>query len=52
MNAERLSAIYEAGLLPIIEERFPKGHRLYQDKDPKHSSKHIERFWEEKKINW
>ena len=52
MNAQRLSAIYEAGLLPFIEERFPDGHRLYQDNDPKHSSKFIEKFLEEKNINW
>ena len=51
MNAEHLSAIYEAGLLPV-EERFPEGHRLYQDNDPKHSSKYIKRFLEEKNINW
>ena len=52
MNAKRLSAIYEAGLLPFVEERFPDSHRLYQDNDPKHSSKHIERFLAEKQINW
>ena len=52
MNAKRLSAIYEAGLLPFVEERFPDSHRLYQDNDPKHSSKHIERFFAEKQINW
>ena len=52
MNAERLSAIYEAGMLPFDEERFPEGHRLYQDNNPKHSSKYIERFLEEKNINW
>lgn len=52
MNAKHLSAIYEAGLLPFVEERFPDSHRLYQDNDPKHSSKHIERFLAEKQINW
>jgi len=52
MDADRLGAIYEAGLLPFIEERFPDGHRLYQDNDPKHSSKHIEDFLEENNVNW
>ena len=36
-------------LLPFTEK---EGHRLYQDNDLKHSSKHIEDFFEEKKINW
>ena len=30
MNAKCLSAIYEAGLLPFVEERFLDSHRLYQ----------------------
>ena len=41
MNATRLGTVYEAGLLPFIQERFPDGHRLYQDNDPKHSSKYV-----------
>ena len=52
MNADRLGTVYEAGLLPFIEERFPNGHRLYQDNDPKHSSKYIERFFEDRGVNW
>jgi len=54
MNANCLEAIYEAGLLPFIRGNFTEteGHRLYQDNDLKHSSKHIEDFFEEKKINW
>ena len=52
MNAERLGAVYNAGLLPFIEERFPDHHRLYQDNDPKHSSKYIECFLKNKGVNW
>ena len=52
MNAERLGAIYEAGLLPFIQERFPDGHRLYQDNDPKYSSKYIETFFEQRGVDW
>ena len=52
MDAGRLGAVYEAGLLPFIEERFSDGHRLYQDNDPKHASKHIEEFLEVRNINW
>ena len=43
MNAERLGAVYEAGLVPFIQQQFPDGHRLYQDNDPKHSSKYVHR---------
>ena len=52
MNAQRLSAVYEAGLLPFIQERFQDSHRLYQDNDPKHSSKYIEEFLEQHGVNW
>ena len=52
MNAVRLGAVYEAGLIPFIHERFPDGHRLYQDNDPKHSSKYIEEFLEQQGVNW
>ena len=31
---------------------FKKGHRLYQDNDPKHSSKYIEQFLEQQGVNW
>jgi len=44
MNAKRLGAVYEAGLLPFIEKHLINHHRLYQDSDPKHSSKYIEHF--------
>ena len=52
MNAQRLGAVYEAGLLPFIQDRFPHTHRLYQDNDPKHSSKFIENFLKQKGVNW
>ena len=52
MNAQCLGAVYEAGLLPFIQERFPVRHRLYQDNDPKHSSKYIENFLEQRGVNW
>ena len=48
----RLKKILEAGLLPFIEQKFPNSHRLYQDNDPKHASKLIERFFEDNDIKW
>ena len=44
MNATRIGTVYEAGLLPFIQERFPDGNSQYQDNDPNHSSKYIEKF--------
>ena len=38
--------------MPFIQERFPEGHRLYQDNDPKHSSKYIGQFLEQRGVNW
>ena len=52
MNTQRLAVVLEAGLLPFIRERFGDGHRLYQDNDPKHGSKLIEKFFEENGVNW
>jgi len=52
MNAERLKKILEAGLLPFIEQKFPDDHRLYQGDDPKHASKLIEKFFEERNVKW
>ena len=48
MNSERLIRIYEAGLIPFLNERFTGGHRLYQDNDLKHSSVAVELYFEEK----
>ena len=52
MNAERLRAIFQAGLLPFIQDIFPDGHRLQQDNDPKHASNLIDHFFEEHGVNW
>ena len=52
LNAKRLAAVYKAGLVPFIQDRFPDGHRLYQDNDPKHASNYIDDFLKEKNINW
>ena len=52
MNAQRLGAVFEAGLIPFIQGRFLDGHRLYQDNDPKHSPKCIEEFLKVRDVNW
>ena len=48
MDAEQLSTVLEAGLLPFLRSRYPAGHCLRQDNDPKHASR-FRRFFG---INW
>ena len=52
MNAEHLQAVFQAGLLPFIQETFLDGHCLQQDNDPKHASGLIDHFFEENHVNW
>ena len=52
MNAEMLKLIFTAGLLPFIQEKFPDGHKLFQDQDPKHASSAIEEFFERHNVEW
>ena len=52
LNATRLGAVYNAGLVPFIEKTFPDSHRLYQDNDPKHASNYIDKFLKDNNINW
>ena len=52
MNAVRYQQILERSLLPFIHSCYPEHHRLQQDNDPKHTSLHIEKFFEDHGINW
>lgn len=52
MYAIRFGEILKASLLPFIQQCHPRGHRLYQDNDPKHTSKYIEKFFEKNRIVW
>ena len=45
INAEHLAVVFQAGLLPFLRDRYPDGHRLQQDNDPKHASYLIEDFF-------
>ena len=51
MNAMRLGRIFEAGLVPYINELFPTGHQFYLDNDTKHKSNYISHFFDETGIN-
>jgi len=44
--------VLESSLLPFLKKCYPRGHRLQQDNDPKHTSKYIGRFFAAEKINW
>lgn len=52
MTATRYTAILQASLLPFIEAKYPDGHRLLQDNDPKHTSRWARAFFDEKGVNW
>lgn len=52
MDAPLYADILSQALVPFIAEKMPLGHRLMQDNDPKHTSRHIRAFFEEKGINW
>ena len=45
-------AILKDGLMPFINSEYPDSHRLFQDNDPKHTSKSTSKFMEENGIVW
>ena len=49
MDAIRYGEILKASLL---QRCHPRGHRLYQDNDPKHTSRYIDNFFKENRIVW
>ena len=52
MDAPRYEQILERSLVPFIQCCYPDGHRFQQDNNPKHTSKHIEDYFESRQINW
>ena len=43
--------ILERNLLPFIATEYPDGHRLWQEKDPKHTSKATKQWLSDKGVN-
>ena len=52
MTVTRYGDILSASLVPFIKEKYPSSHRLYQDNDPKHTSRYIQGFFAEHDIEW
>ena len=52
MTATRYTSILDASLVPFISSVYSDGHRLFQDNDPKHTSRWAQWHFEEKGINW
>ena len=52
LTATRYGDILSASLIPFIQETYQEDHRLYQDNNPKHTSRYIQNFFAANKINW
>ena len=52
MDAELYVEILRTTLKPFIDEVYPDSHRLFQDNDPKHTSRLAKKFFEDNAINW
>lgn len=52
MNAPLYTSILDGTLVPFLQDMFPDHHCFMQDNDPKHTSKHAQRFLTERNINW
>ena len=52
LTATRYAEILDADLLPFIQSQYPNHHRLYQDNDPKHTSRYVQCFFEENGVVW
>ena len=52
LTATRYAELLDAALIPFIDTQYCRGHRLYQDNDPKHTSRYIQGYFEEKGIHW
>ena len=52
MKKELYTSILDVTLLPFIRDAWPDGHKFMQDNDPKHTSKHAQKWSRENNINW
>ena len=52
MNAPLYTNILDSALVPFLKDVFPDRHRLMQNNNLKHTSKHAWKFLEDGNINW
>ena len=52
MTATVYGDILMASLFTFLRRHYPDSHRLFQDNDPKHTSRYIRNYFEDKKITW
>ena len=54
MDAPLYCEILRKTFLPFLQNKFPEpnSHRFMQDNDPKHCSRHAQKFYDEVGINW
>ena len=50
MDAQRYAQILDRSLVPFIRSCYPAGHQFQQDNDPKHTSGHVERYFESRQL--
>ena len=51
MPATRYGDTLSASLVSFLKKTYPDEHRLYQDNDPKHTSRYIQTFFEKNQTN-
>ena len=52
MDSTFYQELLRDNLVPFIKENYPNGHRMWQDNDPKHTSRASVAFYEEQGLNW
>ena len=52
MTAMCYGRIIQAAFVPFIKNVYPEGHLLMQDNDPKHTSRYIQKLFEDEGIVW
>ena len=52
MDAKMYIEILRNTLKPFLDEVYPDCHRLFQDNDPKHTSRMAVKFFSDNGINW